>query len=219
MPFSNFKSIADVQQRYNIVEHRQPLIQATPVQPSAAFLELYEFDVVNVDTASEAARQETLIYPILREIFRHHTERLSLFSHRALSMNGDPDLTGTPDYLVSQRSPLGRSVIGKPLMVIIEAKQDDFTGGWGQCLAELVAVQRYNDDEETPVFGIVTNGDTWEFGLLRQADFILDPAPFTVRNLPELLGALDFAFRQGELADESPLSPSGERDGICTRNR
>ncbi|ETX05782.1 MAG: hypothetical protein ETSY2_20945, partial [Candidatus Entotheonella gemina] len=146
-------------------------------------------------------RQETLIYPILREIFRHHADRLSLFSHRALSINGDPDLTGTPDYLVSHRSPLGRSVMGKPLIVIIEAKQDDFTGGWGQCLAELVAAQMYNDDQDTPVFGIVTNGDTWEFGLLRRTDFILDIAPFTVRNLPELLGALDFAFRQGEISD------------------
>jgi len=204
MPFSNFKSIADVQQRYNIVEHRQPLIHADPVQPSEAFLELYEFDMVNVDTASEAARQETLIYPILREIFRRHADRLSLFSHRALSANGDPDLTGTPDYLVSQRSPLGRSVLGKPLIVIIEAKQDDFTGGWGQCLAELVAAQMYNEEQETPVFGIVTNGDTWEFSRLLHADFILDTAPFTVRNLPELLGALDFAFRQGELAASSP---------------
>ncbi len=164
MPFSNFKSIADVQQRYHIIEHRRPFIDAAPVQPSAAFLELYEFDIVHVDTTSEAARLEILIYPILREIFRHHAEGLSLFSHRALSVSDDPDLTDTPDYLISQRSPLGRAVMGKPLIVVIEAKQDDFTGGWGQCLAELVAAQMYNEDRDTPVFGVVTNGDAWEFG-------------------------------------------------------
>lgn len=197
MPFSSFKSIEDVQQRYNIVEHRQPLIQADSLEPSQAFLELYEFDVLNVDTTSEAARQETLIYPILREAFRHHVDRLSLFSHKTLSVNGDSELTGTPDYLVSHRSPLGRSVMGKPIVVIIEAKQDDFTGGWGQCLAELVAAQIYNDDPNSTLFGIVTNGETWEFGRLYQSDLALDTAPFTVRNLPELLGALDFAFRQG----------------------
>ncbi len=129
MPFSNFKSIADVQQRYHIIEHRRPLIHAAHVQPSAAFLELYEFDLTHVDTDSEAARQETLIYPILREIFRHHADRLSLFSHRVLHVNDDPDLSGTPNYFITQRSPLGRAVMGKPLIVVIEAKQDDFTGG------------------------------------------------------------------------------------------
>ena len=169
MPFSQFKTISDVQQRYNIIERRQPFMQVQPLEPSAAFLELYEFDVAHMDITSEAARQETRIYPILREVFRHHADRLSLFSHKALSVNGDSELTGTPDYLVSERSPLGRTIIGKPLVVVIEAKQDDFIGGWGQCLAEMVAAQHYNGQAETPVYGIVTNGETWEFGLLQRA--------------------------------------------------
>ena len=194
MPCSQFKTIGDVQQRYNIIERRQPFMQIQPLEPSAAFLELYEFDVAHMDITSEAARQETRIYPILREVFRHHADRLSLFSHKALSVNGDSELSGTPDYLVSQRSPLGRTIIGKPLVVVIEAKQDDFIGGWGQCLAEMVAAQHYNGQAETPVYGIVTNGETWEFGLLQRDEFLFDTAPFTVRNLPELLGAIDYTF-------------------------
>ena len=75
MPCSQFKTIGDVQQRYNIIELRQQFMQVQPLEPSAAFLELYEFDVAHMDITSAAARQETRIYPILREVFRHHAER------------------------------------------------------------------------------------------------------------------------------------------------
>ena len=70
-----------------------------------------------------------------------------------------------PDYLISTKSALGKTVLGTPIIVVVEAKRNDFIQGWGQCLAELVAIQRINDDVK-PVSGIVTDGEMWQFGKL-----------------------------------------------------
>jgi len=51
-------------------------------------------------------------------------------------------LTGTPDYLISTKSELGKTVLGLPVLVVVEAKQNNFMEGWGQCVAELLAVHK-----------------------------------------------------------------------------
>ena len=43
----------------------------------------------------------------------------------------------------------------------MEAKQNNFTEGWGQCLAELVAAQKLNKNNQIPIHGIVTDGELW----------------------------------------------------------
>ena len=48
--------------------------------------------------------------------------------------------------LFQQNLHWGKTVLGTPIIVVVEAKRNDFIEGWGQCLAELVAIQRINDD-------------------------------------------------------------------------
>jgi hypothetical protein len=171
MSFSDFKTIDQVQRQYNVALQQQSIIQAQPMSPSPAFAENLQFDIQNIDVRDEAARREVIIYPLLREIFRRYADNLSLFSHRPLAIDDAVEnniLSGVPDYLVSSRSPLGRTVMGKPLLIVVEAKRDDFSLGWAQCLAEMIAAQKYNESDKISVYGIVTNGDAWEFGKLTQ---------------------------------------------------
>ena len=58
------------------------------------------------------------------------------------------------DYLFSKRSKLGKTVLEMPVVVVVEAQKDDFTQGWGQCLAELIAAQKLNNTVQLPVYGI-----------------------------------------------------------------
>jgi hypothetical protein len=171
------------------------------MSPSPAFAENLQFDIQNIDVRDEAARREVIIYPLLREIFRRYADNLSLFSHRPLAIDDAVEnniLSGVPDYLVSSRSPLGRTVMGKPLLIVVEAKRDDFSLGWAQCLAEMIAAQKYNESDKISVYGIVTNGDAWEFGKLTQKLFMREPGVFPLRDLNELLGAVEFVFREAE---------------------
>jgi len=203
MSCSNFKTIDQVQELYDIQLKQQSIIQAEPLSPSPSFAKNLEFDMQNVDIRGGAAKQEIIIYPLLREIFQGHVEKLSLFSHRPLSIENRDDggkehikLSGIPDYLVSTCSPLGRTVMGKPLLIVVEAKRDDFDLGWAQCLAEMIAAQIYNESEKIPVYGIVTNGEGWQFGKLTEKQLLRQPGFFLIQNLDTLLGAVKFVFSE-----------------------
>ena len=111
------------------------------------------------------------------------------------SITYDETLNGTPDYLVATKSELGITVVGMPLIMMVEAKKNDFEQGWGQCLAELVAAQKINDDPDFPVYGIVTDGTVWEFGKLVGDVFTRNRTNFTLADLPVLFGAVDSVFK------------------------
>ncbi len=98
---------------------------------------------------SEYSRCENIIYPILREVYKEFVDKYALWSHKSITY--DAKLNGTPDYLFSTRSELGKTVLGFPIVVVVGAKKNDFSEGWGQCLAESIAVQKLNKAEELPV--------------------------------------------------------------------
>ena len=89
---------------------------------------------------------------------------------------------------------LGKTVLEFPLVIVVEAKKNDFEQGWGQCLAELVAAQKLNNEASRPAYGIVTDGELWKFGLLVGDTFVSNKEGYTVGDLPALFGALYFIF-------------------------
>ncbi len=84
-----------------------------------------------------------MIIPILQEIWKHYRSKLILWSHQKLSY--DNNLTETHKYILAKKSPLGKRIFDQPYFVLIEAKQDDFDAGWGQCLAEMIAAKKLNE--------------------------------------------------------------------------
>jgi len=57
-------------------------------------------------------------------------------------------------------------------------------------LAELVAVQRINDDTLKPVYGIVTDGEMWQFGKLTEDLFTRHKTPLAIGELKKVFGAI-----------------------------
>ena len=86
-------------------------------------------------------------------------------------------------------------IAGTPLIILVEAKKNDFEQGWGQCLAELVAAQKINEDTDFPVYGIVTDATLWQFGQLVGDAFTQNRTNFSLDNLPILFGAVDSVFK------------------------
>ena len=113
MAFTDFKSIAQVQQTFNIKYVEEDYIQYDDIEPSSAFLEEFAFSQQHIDVfASETSRCENVIYPLLRDVYKNYVAHFSLWSRQSISY--DTLLTGTPDYLVSTKSPLGKTVLGTP---------------------------------------------------------------------------------------------------------
>lgn len=198
MAFSDYKNIAQVQKEFRIKYREEKFIPAQDIKPSAQFLSEFEFSLENIDVfTSEGARAEAVIFPILREVYKTYHDKYSLWIQKAIAYNDK--LNGTPDYLIGTKSALGKTFLETPLVIIAEAKKNDFEQGWGQCLAELIAAQKINQAAGGvagfAVHGIVTDGKLWEFGKLREDVFTKNIESFTVDHLARLFGALDYVFR------------------------
>ncbi|MEY4768139.1 MAG: hypothetical protein RL637_778 [Pseudomonadota bacterium] len=194
MAFTDFKSIQQVQQTFQIKYLETNYLNLPEIQPSEQFISELKFNRQYLDIfSSEAARCENIIYPILREIYKQYAENYVLWSHKTLNYN--EILTGIPDYLFTSRSELGKTVLGLPILAVVEAKQNNFTEGWGQCLAEMVAAQKLNSTN-IAIHGVVTDAEVWHFGKLQGRHFIKNEEVFTLNKIGKIFAALDYALNE-----------------------
>ena len=195
MAFSDFKRISEVQEKFRIRYTANDFFKVETASPSAQFLQELKFTMENVNVfSSEASRCEAIIFPVLREAYKAYTDTYALWIREPIIY--DETLNGTPDYLVATKSELGMTVVGTPLIILVEAKKNDFEQGWGQCLAELVAAQKINDDPDVPVYGIVSDGAWWQFGKLVGNNFTQNRTNFSIDNVSALFGAINAVFKE-----------------------
>lgn len=194
MASSDFKRISEVQEKFDITYAEEDFVKVHDAEPSEQFLQEFEWTRQNLNVfVSEASRCEAIIFPVLKENYKAYADNYELWIGTSIAYN--QTLSGTPDYLISTRSRLGKTVVGKPLIILVEAKRNDFDRGWGQCLAELVAAQKMNNDAAFPVYGIVTDGNLWQFGRLVGDTFTQNRTDFVLTNLPMLFGAVSAVFK------------------------
>lgn len=198
MPFSEFKTIGAVVQKFQVRYTEANFIEPLAFQISDYFQEdLALMMREGVVDNSEFAICENLIYPVLKEVWKEYRQYFLLWSHQALTF--DNTLTGFPEYILARRSPLGKVVFDKPYLLLVEAKQDNFEAGWAQCLSEMIAAQRLNQAPPTTVFGIVSNGSSWQFGKLEAEVFTRHILPYSIFELEPLFAAVNYIFQQCKL--------------------
>ncbi|NJK65242.1 MAG: hypothetical protein HC789_03235 [Microcoleus sp. CSU_2_2] len=198
MPFSADKTVGAVLKEFQITYTESNFIVETEFHVSDYFREDLEFTMrEGVVDNSEFAVCENLIYPILKEVWKRYYSGFVLWSHQSLTY--DQYLSGFPEYILAKRSVLGKVVFEQPYFLLVEAKQDNFENGWAQCLAEMVAAQRLNENPEQEVFGIVSNGDRWQLGKLKSNVFTRNQTFYTIQELDKLFGAVNYVFQQCEL--------------------
>lgn len=195
MPFTDYTTIGDVARAYQITLRDEKFVALRERPISDILREELAFAENHVAyNLSEAAVCENLVYPVLKDVWKSYLEALMLWSHQPLRY--DADLLGIPAYIVGRRSPLGRWVVEPLYIVVIEAKRDDPERGWSQCLAALLAAQKLNNLRHLTLYGVATNGRSWEFGKLEGASFTRELLPFSLRNIGEVCAGLHFVFEQ-----------------------
>ncbi|MEM8641062.1 MAG: hypothetical protein AAGG51_19950 [Cyanobacteria bacterium P01_G01_bin.54] len=105
--------------------------------------------------------------------------------------------------MFSTKSELGKTVLGLPIVIIVEAKENDFGEGWGRCLAKLIAVQKLNETEEMPVYGMVIDGELWQFGKLLSDEFTKSKLRTTITDLDKIFGTISFLLSSNREASLS----------------
>ncbi|MEY4768407.1 MAG: hypothetical protein RL637_1046 [Pseudomonadota bacterium] len=97
---------------------------------------------------------------------------------------------GRYDYLLNK----GQSVnITAPVIGIFEAKDDSLEKWYGQCGAEMLAAQLFNQQQNIPysiIYGAVSNGYEWIFLRLEKKMLWIDSQRYYLQDVSQLLTAL-----------------------------
>ena len=140
---------------------------------------------------TEKARSELIVADVLFELRKHLNRRISLFSGIDFNVDAENNLTGVCDFLISL-SP-GQLLVDAPGIVLVEAKKEDLIGGLGQCVAEMLAAQRFNAEKGNNIpciYGAVTSGTDWLFLKLAEKSVHVDLAVYPIAQCDKILGIL-----------------------------
>ena len=192
MPYSQFTTIGKVKEAFgiNTIEGDRFLSEIEPITPSTMLIEFLPESVPLASaTGSEKALSEGIIYPILLEVRRILGNKVSLFSGEDFTVDESVGLNGVCDFLISRSPELLE--IEAPAVVVVEAKRSDLKTGMGQCVAEMIASQRFNEIKGTPIntiYGSVTTGILWRFLRLRGQTVEIDLTNYLLEPVEQIIG-------------------------------
>jgi hypothetical protein len=200
MPYSQFTTIGKAKEAFGLktLEGGRFLPPTEPIVPSAALTAYLEESLPLVALASEKARSEGIIYPILLEVRRILNRQISLFSGEDFTVDETVGLNGICDFLLS-RSPEVLE-IEAPAIVIVEAKKADLRTGFGQCIAGMVAGQRFNAAKNClipTIYGSVSSGTQWRFLKLEGNTVTIDLTDYPLPPIEQILGMLVWMVQSG----------------------
>ena len=146
---------------------------------------------------TEKASSELIVADILVELREKFEQRISFFSGIDFSVDTEKGLTGVCDFLISL-SPT-QFHLEAPIIVLVEAKKDNPVLGFGQCVAEMLAAQRFNSDRgnDLPcIYGAATTGTMWQFLKLKAQKLYIDSAVYSIGQCDKVLGILSSMVKQ-----------------------
>ncbi|MGB3642151.1 MAG: hypothetical protein WBA39_31915 [Rivularia sp. (in: cyanobacteria)] len=200
MPYKDF-NISEVTQKFDLTlvgdECFFPEVESVALSPYLSEY-LKESIPLAIAMGSGKARSELIISPILFELRKLLNKEISFFSGEEFNVDENLGLTGFCDFIVSL-SP-EQLFIEAPALVIIEAKKENFKDALGQCIAQMVAAQRYNaknDESVSVIYGSVTNGNLWSFLKLEEDIVTIDFTEYSIMPVERLLGILVWMIRDG----------------------
>jgi hypothetical protein len=140
---------------------------------------------------TEKARSEFIVAPILGEVRKLMKHQVSLFSGTDFNVDAAQGLTGTCDFILAG-SPI-QLFMRNPLVMIVEAKNDNIKSGLGQCVAEMVGARVFNErhnKEPTTIYGGVTTGSLWRFLKLDGPTLLVDRIEYLLEPVGKILAIL-----------------------------
>lgn len=192
MPYSSF-TLAKAKKDFGLTtaEGGRFLPPIDPITPSSRLQEALEDLPWAIAVGSEKAKSEGIIYPILQEVRRILKNQVSLFSGRDFTVDASKGLNGYVDYLISRSQE--QLEIEAPVVVVGEAKRDNLNEGLGQCIAEMVAAQMFNQANQMnipTIYGSVSNGTQWRFLKLEGSTVTIDLMDYSLPPVDQILGFL-----------------------------
>jgi len=191
MAYSDFKTITQVRTAFNLtVDETQHLFTNLPTVKPSDYLKTILPEYLPLANAinTEKARSELLIAPILLEVRRMFPDEIGFFSGTEFEVEPELGLNGFCDYILTASPELYE--LRSPVVTLVEAKNENIKGGLAQCIAEMVAAQRFNQRESSElltIYGAVTTGALWKFLKLIGQTVFIDLDEYYVANYEKIL--------------------------------
>ena len=190
MSYSEFTTLSKVQTAFNLVieEDRNLFSDIEGVMPTDYLQQtIQEYLPLATAINTEKARSEFLIAPTLAEL----RYRISLFSGTEFNVDQEKGLSGYCDYIISCSKE--QYFIRVPVLTIVEAKNENIKGGLGQCIAEMVAAQIFNQQEGQvlpEIYGVVSTGTVWKFIILKENIVSIDSQEYYINQVNLILAIM-----------------------------
>lgn len=113
----------------------------------------------HISLNSETAKREVLIAPVLLELLDFVEINIDI----EYPLNVSSHLKGNIDYFIRSSGNL----------LVVEAKKADMERGFSQLAVEMIAVDKYIEETDAPIYGAVTVGDLWRFGVLDRKEKLI----------------------------------------------
>lgn len=193
MSYSEF-SLAKVKQVFGLttVEKRDIFAAAPELTASNLLTETLNYNLsFALGSNSEKARSELIIAPILVDLRRQLQEQVSLFSGVDFTVDDTQGLNGICDFLITKSPEI--LIVTAPVITVVEATKENINAGFGQCAAEMVAAQIFNERSATDIqtiYGAVTTGSIWQFLKLEGQTLSIDLSEYYLKDVNKILGIL-----------------------------
>ena len=191
MAYGDFTLEAIVEQERLTIKDASIFEVVDPVPPSDWLQDLLSSSaIIGLFSGTEKSRSEFIVVPVLIDIERRNHDRFTIFSGKSFDVDRSKGLNGECDFILSKGQPT--RLIQAPIFALVEAKKQDIDIGLGQCVAQMIGAQLFNQRKHQPInviYGCVTTGDRWQFLKLEQQELMIDRIEYSLaNNLPDILG-------------------------------
>jgi hypothetical protein len=199
MAYSDFTTLAKVREAFELMlEEPNDLFVDVPEVLPSAYLQSTLSENVSLATAinTEKARAELIIAPVLLEVRRKFNFQIGFFSGSEFNVESETGLTGYCDYILTASKESYE--IRTPVITLVEAKNESIKSGLGQCIAEMVAAQIFNQRNGElieSIYGAVTTGTDWKFLQLTDKTVFIDKRYYFINEVNIILGILTTPFK------------------------
>jgi hypothetical protein len=198
MAYNNF-TLQSVTDRFDLKLVNNRFCELLPIfEPQSEFLIIFDESFSLAEVAkSEKAKSELLVSPILVQARKLVDRQVQLFSGEEFNVDREKGLNGFCDFLFSKSE--NQFTIDAPVLMLVEAKRGELETGLGQCVAEMLAAQNYNqlkDRNISAIYGCVTSGILWQFLKLEGNNVTIDPTNYLVTPVQKIFGILKWILSQ-----------------------
>jgi hypothetical protein len=202
MAYSDFTTLTKVREAFGLsIEESIDLFTDIPEALPSDYLQTTLNENVFLATAinTEKARSELIIAPVLLEVRRMLDFQIGFFSGSEFNVDVQAGLSGYCDYILTASKESYE--IRTPVITLVEAKNESIKSGLGQCIAEMVAAQMFNQrngEEIESIYGAVTTGTDWKFLKLVDKAIWIDKRDYFINEVNQILGILVMPFKDSQ---------------------